>query len=321
MSVSRARLLKSLSLPVFAALVVPSILLALFPPGPVQYLAPRFVLGMLLISVGFGLLVTCISLFAVVGDGTLAPWDPPRKLVVRGPYRHTRNPMLSGVNFIVFGEGVLLGSWPLFAWGAFFVALNTAYFVRSEEPALARRFGPGLRAVQGSSAQMARATGSVDRRVHDIVTFSSAAHTSLAASSRISNPATDKAADIGHPMCSRVGTVRLRASARSGSVYLVHLRVHGMREPRRLCPRESRCAFRPAARSREAISASSNTLRTASAKPGTSPNRYQHPRVPHNLRHARSISRHTGVPQAIASSGVSPKPSYRDGNAYTAAPA
>jgi protein-S-isoprenylcysteine O-methyltransferase Ste14 len=53
-------------------------------------------LGCVVIGLGVLLVYKTISLFATVGDGTLAPWDPPRRLVVRGPYRHVRNPMISG---------------------------------------------------------------------------------------------------------------------------------------------------------------------------------------------------------------------------------
>ena len=49
-------------------------------------------------------------LFATIGHGTLAPWNPPEKLVVRGVYRHVRNPMITGVFCILLGEAVFFGS-------------------------------------------------------------------------------------------------------------------------------------------------------------------------------------------------------------------
>ena len=67
-------------------------------------------LGCLLLGLGLLLMYQTISLFATVGEGTLAPWDPPQNLVVRGVYRHVRNPMISGVLFILLGEATLLGS-------------------------------------------------------------------------------------------------------------------------------------------------------------------------------------------------------------------
>ena len=80
-------------------------------------------------------------MFSTVGEGTLAPWDPPRKLVVTGVYRYVRNPMISGVMSIVLGEGILLGSMPILELCAFFAALNGVYIPLSEEPGLAARFG------------------------------------------------------------------------------------------------------------------------------------------------------------------------------------
>src|SRR5262245_13251228 len=55
--------------------------------------------GVLLLLLGLLLFAASLRQFATEGRGTLAPWDPPRTLVVRGPYRYVRNPMISGVVF------------------------------------------------------------------------------------------------------------------------------------------------------------------------------------------------------------------------------
>ena len=80
-------------------------------------------------------------LFARVGKGTLAPWDPTQKLVIEGPYRHVRNPMITAVLFVLLGEAALFGSTALLLWAAGFFAVNHAWFLLHEEPALVRRFG------------------------------------------------------------------------------------------------------------------------------------------------------------------------------------
>jgi protein-S-isoprenylcysteine O-methyltransferase Ste14 len=82
-----------------------------------------------------------ITLFARVGEGTLAPWDPPRRLVVEGPYEHWRHPMISGVALILIGETLVLWTPPLAIWLAAFVAVNAVYLPLVEEPRLVRRFG------------------------------------------------------------------------------------------------------------------------------------------------------------------------------------
>jgi protein-S-isoprenylcysteine O-methyltransferase Ste14 len=72
------------------------------------YVASRAV-GLLLMLAGLSLVVKTVRLFAVVGKGTLAPWDPPKNLVVEGPYRYVRNPMITGVLTILLGESAFFG--------------------------------------------------------------------------------------------------------------------------------------------------------------------------------------------------------------------
>ena len=52
------------------------------------------VLSACLIFSGIAIAWWCMSLFTVHGDGTPAPWDPPKHLVVRGPYCYVRNPLV-----------------------------------------------------------------------------------------------------------------------------------------------------------------------------------------------------------------------------------
>ena len=89
---------------------------------------PRFWIGAVLAASGFAMAVWTVRLFATAGQGTPAPWAPPTRLVLRGPYRHVRNPMLSSVNVMLAAESLLFGSWDLAAWLAVFIVLNTAYF-------------------------------------------------------------------------------------------------------------------------------------------------------------------------------------------------
>ena len=97
--------------------------------------------GLVLWLGGFLLSAWCVRLFAQVGRGTLAPWDPPERLVIAGPYLRVRNPMISGVVGMLLGEAVALGSALLLALAGGFWLLNHLYFVISEEPGLRRRFG------------------------------------------------------------------------------------------------------------------------------------------------------------------------------------
>ena len=82
-----------------------------------------------------------VTLFLAVGEGTPAPWAPPKKLVIRGPYRHTRNPMISGVLLVLAAEVLFFRSWLLFIWLVFFFIANAAYLPKVEEKGLVKRFG------------------------------------------------------------------------------------------------------------------------------------------------------------------------------------
>jgi protein-S-isoprenylcysteine O-methyltransferase Ste14 len=97
--------------------------------------------GAAAIVAGLRLIYETIALFGSVGEGTLAPWDPTRKLVVRGPYLRVRNPMISGVGLVVLGVAALLGSVPVLIEFVLFAAINAAYIPAFEEPGLVRRFG------------------------------------------------------------------------------------------------------------------------------------------------------------------------------------
>ncbi len=101
--------------------------------------------GFAVLTAGLLLFVYSLRYFAVRGRGTLAPWDPPKNLVVEGPYRYVRNPMISGVIFVLFGEALMLRSWPHAQWALTFLALNAIYIPLLEEPMLRDRFGDSYR--------------------------------------------------------------------------------------------------------------------------------------------------------------------------------
>ncbi len=134
----------ALALPVTVTALIPT-LLWLSGARPIAAAAPVGALaagtGGLLIAAGLAMLLWTVRLFARVGDGTLAPWDPPRRLVLRGPYRHVRNPMITGVLAILLGEAVAFRSPVLLYWFAGAALVNAVYLPLVEEPQLRRRFG------------------------------------------------------------------------------------------------------------------------------------------------------------------------------------
>lgn len=149
----RAALLRHLAaillLPFVAVVVVPQWLLHAHAHQDVRWAGAttvRIVVGVLLCAVGLGLFAWCVVLFARIGRGTLAPWDPTRALVAAGPYAHVRNPMITGVAVMLAGQAVAYGSLLLAGWLVLFVVVNHVYFLASEEPGLRRRFGPAWEA-------------------------------------------------------------------------------------------------------------------------------------------------------------------------------
>jgi protein-S-isoprenylcysteine O-methyltransferase Ste14 len=99
------------------------------------------VLGLLLAGVGAMLALSCILAFAFIGRGTPAPFDPPRRLVARGPYRWVRNPMYLGASAAVSGAALYYHSLPLFAYAVAFLLTMHGFVVLYEEPVLRRMFG------------------------------------------------------------------------------------------------------------------------------------------------------------------------------------
>jgi protein-S-isoprenylcysteine O-methyltransferase Ste14 len=107
------------------------------------------VAGMFIGAVGAAVALWCIFTFATIGRGTPAPFDPPRRLVIQGPYRFARNPMYIGAGLALAGAALFYGSWPLLGYtGIFFVATHL-FVVWYEEPTLRRTFGPEYEAYCG----------------------------------------------------------------------------------------------------------------------------------------------------------------------------
>ncbi len=139
-----------LLLPANVLIVIPFIVLWLSAGTAYSWqLAPPdgvwFRLALVFIAAAFGLMAWTISLFVRTGRGTPAPWDPPRNMVVVGPYRHLRNPMISAVIVALFGEALLFRSLPLLTWAVIFAAVNAVYMPLVEEPGLEQRFGESYR--------------------------------------------------------------------------------------------------------------------------------------------------------------------------------
>ncbi len=97
--------------------------------------------GVLLVVLGVLIYLKCAWDFATRGQGTPSPHDPPRKLVITGLYRYSRNPMYVGIIAISGGEALLFHSYLL---GLYALGLALAFhiwIIIYEEPTLRRMFG------------------------------------------------------------------------------------------------------------------------------------------------------------------------------------
>jgi protein-S-isoprenylcysteine O-methyltransferase Ste14 len=98
-------------------------------------------LGVILLVPGLIVIIWCFIDFVRRGHGTPAPYDPPRRLVIVGLYRHVRNPQYIGVVLVASGEAIFSSSLILLGYGLF-LAIGYHLFVRFyEEPTLKRLFG------------------------------------------------------------------------------------------------------------------------------------------------------------------------------------
>ena len=98
--------------------------------------------GMIIGVAGAAIALWCIFTFAFIGKGTPAPFDPPRNLVIRGPYRFVRNPMYIGAGLALAGAALFYLSLSLLIYTGVFLLIMHLFVVFYEEPTLKQSFGP-----------------------------------------------------------------------------------------------------------------------------------------------------------------------------------
>jgi protein-S-isoprenylcysteine O-methyltransferase Ste14 len=101
-------------------------------------------IGMILIIAEWLGLVDPFAL-CFTGAGTPAPIAPTRKLVVKGLYRHVRNPIYVAVTTVILGQATLFGAWRLILYSALFWLACHVFVVAYEEPTLERTLGRNIR--------------------------------------------------------------------------------------------------------------------------------------------------------------------------------
>jgi len=81
-------------------------------------------------------------IYFLKSKGTPVPANPPPNLVITGPYAYSRNPMLTGIFFLIFGTGFWISSFSLvLIFTPLFIITNVLELKKIEEPELEKRFG------------------------------------------------------------------------------------------------------------------------------------------------------------------------------------
>jgi protein-S-isoprenylcysteine O-methyltransferase Ste14 len=109
---------------------------------PPQSIEGPQIMGTMIGSAGAVIALCCIVTFVWIGKGTPAPFDPPRRLVVQGPYRFVRNPMYIGAGLALAGAALFYESVPLLVYVGAFLLASHLFVLLYEEPTLRRTFGP-----------------------------------------------------------------------------------------------------------------------------------------------------------------------------------
>ncbi|MDD3729977.1 MAG: isoprenylcysteine carboxylmethyltransferase family protein [Endomicrobiaceae bacterium] len=127
-------------LPFMVICVIPALIL-LFTKFRIIDVSIMFFVALVLFLIGIFFAVWTVYLFWSKGNGTPGPWAPPINLVIEGPYKYTRNPMITSVLFMLLALSIFFLSFGIFIWFIIFLAVNIIYLRLVEEKKLKIRFG------------------------------------------------------------------------------------------------------------------------------------------------------------------------------------
>jgi len=123
----------------FLSLII-SVILHFFLPIKEFIMVPFNWLGFLFFFLGGTLNIWTDQLFKKVNT-TVKPFEKPSNLILKGPFKISRNPMYLGMALLLIGIGFVLGSITSFVGFVLFVAAMEIRFIRQEEKILHEVFG------------------------------------------------------------------------------------------------------------------------------------------------------------------------------------
>lgn len=103
--------------------------------------SPYRYLGAIPLAAGFAVVLWAARIFER-SETTIKPFETSSTLVVRGPYRVSRNPIYLSMVVALLGVATLAGSIMPFLVVPAFAVLIDRRFIRAEEAHLERTFGP-----------------------------------------------------------------------------------------------------------------------------------------------------------------------------------
>ncbi len=135
-----------------------TLLWSVFVPGTVTIYVPYLLLssglrlfpvelsdfryaGLAPIALGALLYLWCAWDFTFTGKGTPAPFDPPKEIVVKGPYKYVRNPMYAAALLALVGEAVFFEAAVILIYAVIVFTFFHLWVILYEEPTLRRKFG------------------------------------------------------------------------------------------------------------------------------------------------------------------------------------
>jgi protein-S-isoprenylcysteine O-methyltransferase Ste14 len=111
----------------------------IFPIRRIIYF-PYNLVGIVPVVLGIGINLWTDSIFKK-SNTTVKPYEKPTSLEVSGPFRISRHPMYLGMEAILLGDAIILGSIVAFIFPIIFVILIESMFIPLEEKNLESVFG------------------------------------------------------------------------------------------------------------------------------------------------------------------------------------
>ncbi len=115
-------------------------LIQVLPLIPTANFQPHVTVGVILITVGFGIMIRAWWIFQK-HETAICPTAETTSFVTDDIYAYSRNPMYLGMIMMLAGIALLAGSWPYYVAATLYALILNRVFCRYEEAKLLLRYG------------------------------------------------------------------------------------------------------------------------------------------------------------------------------------